>query len=165
MTALVASGTAGGYASDGANVYYSDNNILKSIPVTGGTSVQLISVLAGSVSGFVLGPSSLYWADSSGGTGGSKIWRVEMSSSATLTVQKASGTVALGNLTQTYTGTPRVANATTSPAGLAVTFTYNGSTTAPTNAGTYTVVGTVSDANYTGTDPRTRSRLQGPPPR
>jgi glucose dehydrogenase len=31
-----------------------------------------------------------------------------------------------------------------------VTFTYNGSSTAPTVAGSYTVVGTISDANYQG---------------
>ena len=34
--------------------------------------------------------------------------------------------------------------------GLTVNLTYNGSTTAPTNAGSYTVIGTISDANYQG---------------
>ena len=29
-------------------------------------------------------------------------------------------------------------------------FTYNGSATAPTNAGSYTVIGTINDANYQG---------------
>ena len=33
---------------------------------------------------------------------------------------------------------------------MAVTFTYNGSTTAPTSAGSYTVVGTINDPNYQG---------------
>src|SRR5207249_3811297 len=40
--------------------------------------------------------------------------------------------------------------ATTNPAGLSVSFTYNGSQTPPTNAGSYTVVGTINDANYQG---------------
>jgi len=31
-----------------------------------------------------------------------------------------------------------------------VTFTYNGSATVPTNAGSYTVIGTINDANYQG---------------
>jgi uncharacterized protein YfiM (DUF2279 family) len=33
---------------------------------------------------------------------------------------------------------------------LAVTFTYNGSATVPTSAGSYTVIGTINDANYQG---------------
>jgi len=69
----------------------------------------------------------------------------------TLTITPASSTVTLGNLAATYTGAPLAATATTVPAGLPVTFTYNGSTTAPTAAGSYTVVATVSNPNYTGT--------------
>jgi hypothetical protein len=73
------------------------------------------------------------------------------SATGTLTISKATATVTLGSLTQSYTGTPRSATATTSPAGLTVNFTYNGSATAPTAVGTYTVVGTISNANYQGT--------------
>ena len=40
------------------------------------------------------------------------------------------------------------ATATTTPSGLTVNFTYNGSSTVPTAAGSYTVVGTISDSNY-----------------
>ncbi len=36
------------------------------------------------------------------------------------------------------------------PAGLNVTFTYNGQTTPPTATGSYTVLATVQDSNYTG---------------
>ncbi len=68
----------------------------------------------------------------------------------TLTVGKATATVTLGGLSATYNGSPANATATTNPAGLTVNFTYNGSATAPTNAGTYAVVGTISDANYQG---------------
>jgi len=72
--------------------------------------------------------------------------------SGTLTIAKATATVALGSLAATYDGTPHAATATTTPSGKTVTFTYNGSSTAPTAAGSYPVVGTVSDANYTGTN-------------
>ncbi|MFA6034822.1 MAG: MBG domain-containing protein, partial [Myxococcota bacterium] len=63
----------------------------------------------------------------------------------TLTVDKAPATVTLGSLTQTYNGSPRSATATTDPVGLTVNFTYDGSGTAPTNAGSYAVIGTISD--------------------
>ncbi len=68
-----------------------------------------------------------------------------------LTINQGTATVSLGNLAQTYTGSPLAATATTSPAGLTVSFTYNGSATAPTAAGNYTVVATINDANYQGT--------------
>jgi sugar lactone lactonase YvrE len=68
-----------------------------------------------------------------------------------LTVGQATATVTLGSLAQNYSGSPLSATATTSPAGLTVNFTYNGSSTAPTAAGSYPVVGTISDPNYTGT--------------
>ena len=71
-----------------------------------------------------------------------------------------SETVQLGSLAQTYTGAPLAATAATTPSGLAVTFTYTGangtvyptSSTPPTDAGSYTVVATISDPHYNGTD-------------
>ncbi len=72
------------------------------------------------------------------------------SSSATLVIAKATATITLGSLSQTYNGSTKSASATTSPAGLSVGFTYDGSATPPTNAGTYEVSATISDANYTG---------------
>ena len=70
--------------------------------------------------------------------------------SATLTVNKAVATITLGSLSQTYSGAAEPVTATTIPSGLAVSFTYNGSATVPTNAGSYTVIGTINDANYQG---------------
>ncbi len=58
------------------------------------------------------------------------------------------GEVALRDLTQVYDGTPKSASAVTDPAGLPVSFTYNGSSTAPSNGGVYTVVATVTNALY-----------------
>lgn len=69
---------------------------------------------------------------------------------ATLTMNKAVASVSLGNLNQTYTGLGKAASATTTPSGLTVNLTYNGSPVAPTNAGSYTVVGTINNTNYAG---------------
>lgn len=64
-------------------------------------------------------------------------------------IAKATATLSLGNLNQTYNGSPRAASATTDPAGLAgVSITYEGSTTAPTGAGSYAVVASLNNANY-----------------
>ncbi len=67
-----------------------------------------------------------------------------------LTVNKAAATVTLGGLSALYDGNTHAATTTTTPASLAVIFTYGGSSTAPTAAGSYTVVGTIDDVNYSG---------------
>ena len=72
------------------------------------------------------------------------------SATNTLVIAQATGVVTLGNLSQTYNGTARPATATTTPTGLTVNLIYNGSANAPTNAGSYTVIGTINDANYQG---------------
>ena len=59
------------------------------------------------------------------------------SATNTLVIGKASATIALGNLSQTYDGTAKSVSLTTAPTGLAVNVTYNGSANAPTNAGSY----------------------------
>ncbi|MGA9667566.1 MAG: MBG domain-containing protein, partial [Terracidiphilus sp.] len=74
------------------------------------------------------------------------------STTGTLVVSKAAATVTLtpSSLSQTYTGSPLSVTSTTNPVGLTVTYTYNGSSTAPTAAGSYAVVATINDLNYTG---------------
>src|SRR5439155_436785 len=68
----------------------------------------------------------------------------------TLTINKGTATITLSNLTQTYDGSAKPATATTSPAGLSgVSITYEGSATAPTDAGSYAVVASLNNANYT----------------
>lgn len=69
----------------------------------------------------------------------------------TIVVDKATATVTLTNLIQTYTGSPESATATTNPAGLNIGLTYDNNPTPPTAVGSYTVVGTINDADYTGT--------------
>lgn len=69
-----------------------------------------------------------------------------------LTVNKATATITLSNLTQTYDGTPKPVTITTSPIGLGViTTTYNGSTTVPYAVGSYTVSSSLNNSNYTAT--------------
>jgi hypothetical protein len=67
-----------------------------------------------------------------------------------LTIGKAAAIVRLGNLNPTYDGAPKAASASTIPSGLDVNLTYNGSSSAPTAAGSYTVLGTITDPNYAG---------------
>ncbi len=68
----------------------------------------------------------------------------------TLTVTKARAELSLANLSQSYDGTGRAVAATTNPGGLSgVTITYAGSPTPPVNAGTYDVVASLINANYT----------------
>jgi MBG domain-containing protein/trehalose utilization protein len=65
------------------------------------------------------------------------------------TIAKASATLALGNLSHTYNGSALAASATTSPAGLTgVSITYNGSAIPPVNAGSYSVIASLTNDNY-----------------
>ena len=69
--------------------------------------------------------------------------------SGTLVIGKATASIALSGLTGLYDGTPKVAGATTNPAGLSVvSVTYDGSAVAPTNAGSYAIVAALSNGNY-----------------
>ena len=74
----------------------------------------------------------------------------EGTASNTLVIEKATATVTLDGLNHTYNGTPKSATVTTAPAGLPVNVTYAGSTTPPSALGSYEVVATVTNPNYTG---------------
>lgn len=80
------------------------------------------------------------------------------STTDTLVIQKATAGIAISNLSQTYDDTNKPATVTTTPSGLAKTVTYSSltypaSTTAPKEAGFYTVTVTIdsSEKNYAGT--------------
>lgn len=73
-----------------------------------------------------------------------------------INVAKAVATVSVGvpgnnTVHRFYDGTPQSATITTTPPGLNATYTYDGSSTAPTLPGTYEVVATIDDPNYVGT--------------
>jgi hypothetical protein len=67
----------------------------------------------------------------------------------TLTVSRATSVITLGNLTQTYDGTPKPVTVTTTPPNIeGLVVTYSGSTIPPTNAGSYAVVASLNNPNY-----------------
>ncbi len=78
-------------------------------------------------------------------------YSVTLANCMTGTIEKASATVTLGNLVQTYDGSPKAASATTNPGGKPVNFTYEGSSTPPTDIGSYLVLATIVDPNFSGT--------------
>ncbi len=63
----------------------------------------------------------------------------------------AVGTPSNSTVYRDYSGAGQTASITTEPAGLNATYTYDGSATAPTLPGTYAVVATIDDPNYSGT--------------
>jgi len=79
-------------------------------------------------------------------------WCVATNTSASYLVDNVCltplGEVALRGLTQDYDGTAKSVSAVTDPPGLPVALTYNGSASAPSNGGVYTVVGAVTNALY-----------------
>lgn len=71
----------------------------------------------------------------------------------TFTITKATATITVtSSLNQTADGNPKPASATTNPAGLPLTYRYNGSTTAPSAPGTYELIIDVVHGNYSGSD-------------
>ena len=109
--------------------------------VTSGPGVITNNVLTFTTSGSVTVKAS---------QSGNDNYVVAQDVSRTFNVTKAAATVTLGSLAQTFNNTPRAITATTAPLGLVVEFTYDGSSPAPTVAGTYAVVGTINDAMYQG---------------
>ena len=74
---------------------------------------------------------------------------------STITIGKATATLALdpASLHATFDGTAHAVVVTTTPAGLtAVTVKYDGGTTAPTDAGSYAVIASLTNANYDAQD-------------
>ncbi len=86
------------------------------------------------------------------------------SASGNLTVSAAPLAITLGNLTQSFDGTPKSVSVTTSPSGVATSVTYNGSTTAPSAIGSYAVAATVANPNYSGSANATLTIKDTTPP-
>ena len=72
--------------------------------------------------------------------------------SGTLVIAKAGANIVLTDsaISTVYDTLAKAATATTTPPGLAVAITYNGSVTEPINAGTYSVVAAITNPNYQG---------------
>lgn len=102
--------------------------------------------------GATAGTNTLVATASAGGDAPAGVYFTPATSTFTVEAKKATATITLGSLSQTYTGSPLSATATTVPAGLTtVNITYDGSPTAPTNAGTYAVVAMLDNPTWEGT--------------
>lgn len=71
--------------------------------------------------------------------------------SAVFKITKGTAQIIAADQTVYYRGQQVFASAVTVPANIPVIFTYNGSLTAPINAGVYTVTGTIDDVHYKAT--------------
>ena len=111
----------------------------------------------------VSGPATILGSTASLGGAGTVTVRASQSGNAnynsasdvdrSFSVAKASATITLTNLNQNYDGTPKAVTATTNPSGLSgVSVKYNGSSTTPSNAGSYSVVASLINDNYAATD-------------
>ena len=119
------------------------------------------------------GPKGQGPRDGRGGGGGTIVIRATKaqddlfyatSTIATVEAIRGAAILTLRDLTQTYDGTPKHATVTTDPQGMEVevAFTYDGSATAPTEVGSYTVVASVDIENWIGSTTGTLT-IQLPP--
>lgn len=120
-------------ASSGLSVSYSSSNT--SVATVSGSTVTIV------------GSGSTTITASQGGNSN---YNSATDVAQNLTVNKATATVSLSNLSYTYDGSAKVATASTNPSGLNVGITYDGSSVAPSAVGSYAVVATVNDVNYQG---------------
>jgi len=124
---------------------FSGSGLPVSFAVAGGPAS-----IAGTTNGYELSFSGAGVVAIAASQSGNSNWNPAVSVTNTFTVAKATASVTLTNLAQTYNGTPRVVSVLTVPAGLSVLLTYNGSTNAPINSGNYSVTGTVIETMYQG---------------
>ena len=138
LSATVAPVAPGAGTPSGSVTFLDGVNALGTVALSGGTaSYSLGSVGAGNHSF-----NSSYSGDANFAGSNAPTYP--------LTIGQATALVTLGNLSATFDGTRKSVIATTNPAGLPVNITYNGSATAPTNAGSYTVAAAVNSSNYQG---------------
>ncbi len=81
---------------------------------------------------------------------GTTNWNAATDVTNTFMVNKTPASVTLSNLVQTYSGSPCIVPVTTVPAGLTVELLYEGSSNAPTAAGSYAITAAVNEVMYQG---------------
>ena len=81
---------------------------------------------------------------------GDSYWHAASDVTNSINVAKVVAAVTLTNLSQVYDGTSKSPTSQTSPTGLTVNLTFDGSTNAPVNVATYIVAGVVDDLMYRG---------------
>jgi len=144
------SGGGGSGAGYGANGGSAVGSVGGSAPLgggNGGTGVTNSSVAGGSgglPGGGGGGARSSTNNVSAGGTGGT--------GQVIVSVKTITANLTLGGLAQTYDGNPKSVTVITDPANLNTVVTYNGLTNLPTAGGSYAVVATINENNYSGTN-------------
>ena len=139
-------GSGSGYGASGGSAVGSVGGTAPSGGGNGGTGVTNSSVAGGS--GFSPGGggggarSSVAPTFAGGGAGGT--------GQVIVSVKTITANLSLGGLAQTYDGNPKSATVTTDPANLNTVVTYNGSTSLPTEGGSYDVVATINENSYSG---------------
>ena len=108
--------------------------------ISAGSSCTVQADVVGNVAGTQVNTSGAL--TSSAGNSGT--------SSDTLSVEKQLASVTLSGTSQIFNGSARIVAATTAPTNLTVNITYDGNASAPTNAGTYTVIAHINDPAYSG---------------
>ncbi|HMP72677.1 MAG TPA: MBG domain-containing protein [Kiritimatiellia bacterium] len=81
---------------------------------------------------------------------GSEAWFPAPDVARTVIVEKATATIELIDLVQTFNGTPRNITALTTPPGLTVNIFYDDEPAAPVNAGSYLVTASIDDPLFLG---------------
>lgn len=69
-----------------------------------------------------------------------------------LTVSKGTASIDISGLDAIYDGNPKTVSVATSPSGLSTNVTYDGSSSAPKDPGSYSVYCEIQDGNYEGSD-------------
>ena len=141
VTPAVASVVVGGAQSFAATVLDQFGNPLASQPASYSWTAS---------GGGMIDATGLFAANATGGPFTITAVSGDLSGSAGVTVNRAPATVILSGLERLYTGAPLAVGVMTDPAGLAVSVTYDGVASAPSAAGGYAVVATVTDTNYQG---------------
>ncbi|MGI4827637.1 MAG: MBG domain-containing protein, partial [Janthinobacterium lividum] len=138
LTGVVVGNSGGGIP--GGSMTFSSNDVVLGSAVIDGTGKATLST-----SSLQPGSNLVHVTYS-----GDAAFASSVSNSIPVVINQESASLVLGNLNVSYDGNAHAATATSVPAGLSISLTYNGSAAAPTTTGSYAVVATVNDPDYTG---------------
>lgn len=134
-----------------ANKTYLDPDF--TISATGGASGNAVTFAATgtcSISGSTIHITGAGSCTITASQAGNSNYNAAQDVAQSFSIAKAQATVTLSNLNYVFDGAPHGATVATSPAGLNVVVTYQGSSTVPSAVGSYAVKASVEDNNYTG---------------
>jgi endonuclease/exonuclease/phosphatase family metal-dependent hydrolase len=97
-----------------------------------------------------VGATGVFTATTAGGPFSVTASAAGFSDSSGITVTPAMASVSLADLNPTYDGDPKSVTVSTTPPGRAHSILYAGSSSPPTDAGSYPVTVTITDPNYQG---------------